>query len=254
MAGNRVQPGNRLTLTAPYAVASGAGLKVGNIFGVALSDAALNGTVEAAVEDVYSLAKVSAQAWAVGDLIYWDDTAKLATTSPTGNLLIGFATAVAANPSSTGNVKLLPPAGAATGYTLGNSAVVTISSAELLALNATPKQIIAAPGANLAIIPRKWLVRHAGGTAYAGIAAGEDLSLKYTDGSGAKAAADIETTGFLDQVTAQIRTAGGISASVAPVANAAVVAHLLSGEIITGDFDLEVLVYYDVVPTNFAGA
>ena len=35
MAGNFIQPGDTLTLTAPYTVASGAGAKVGSIFGVA---------------------------------------------------------------------------------------------------------------------------------------------------------------------------------------------------------------------------
>ena len=38
---NYVQPGNTITLTAPYAVASGDGLLVGSIFGVASGTAAL---------------------------------------------------------------------------------------------------------------------------------------------------------------------------------------------------------------------
>ncbi len=38
---NYVQPGNAITLTAPYAVASGDGLLVGSIFGVAAGAAAV---------------------------------------------------------------------------------------------------------------------------------------------------------------------------------------------------------------------
>ena len=38
---NFVQPGNTITLTAPYAVASGDGLLVGSIFGIAAGTAAL---------------------------------------------------------------------------------------------------------------------------------------------------------------------------------------------------------------------
>lgn len=129
-------------------------------------------------------------------------------------------------------------------------ATVTITSAQLLALNATPQTLVPAQGANKAIIPQLVVVRHAGGTAYAGIAAGEDLAVKYTDGSGAATTSSIETTGFLDQTTAQIRAVQG-SATLTPVANTPLVLHLLAGEITTGDFDLVVRVYYDIVETNF---
>jgi len=67
----------------------------------------LNGaTVEAETAGVFEQAKVSAQAWTVGALIYWDDAAKLTTTVPTSNKLIGTATAVAVNPSAVGRVRL----------------------------------------------------------------------------------------------------------------------------------------------------
>ena len=46
---NYIQPGNTITLTAPYAVTSGDGLLVGSIFGVAAADAANAETVEAAL-------------------------------------------------------------------------------------------------------------------------------------------------------------------------------------------------------------
>jgi predicted RecA/RadA family phage recombinase len=73
---NFVQPGNTITLTAPYAVASGDGLLVGSIFGVAAGTAALGEIVEAALVGVYELKKLGSQAWAVGDRIYWDNTAR----------------------------------------------------------------------------------------------------------------------------------------------------------------------------------
>jgi predicted RecA/RadA family phage recombinase len=65
-----VQPGNTITLTAPYAVAAGDGLQVGSIFVVASGTAALGETVEAALVGVYELKKLGSQAWAVGDRIY----------------------------------------------------------------------------------------------------------------------------------------------------------------------------------------
>ena len=44
---------------------------------------------EAAIVGVFDLTKVGSQAWAVGEKIYWDDTAKEATKTATSNTLIG---------------------------------------------------------------------------------------------------------------------------------------------------------------------
>jgi predicted RecA/RadA family phage recombinase len=103
---NFIQRGEILTLAAPYDVASGEGLLVGAIFGVATSAALSGAAVETSVCGVHELAKTSAQAWTVGAKIYWDDTAKVCTTVTTSNTLIGVAVAAAANPSAAGLVRL----------------------------------------------------------------------------------------------------------------------------------------------------
>ncbi len=123
-----------------------------------------------------------------------------------------------------------------------------ITTAPLLALNATPQEIVPAPGAGRALIFEGALIQKPAGTAYAGIAAGEDLSAKYTDASGAEVA-QCEATGFLDQAGEQIRwaraqTAASGPSDIVPVVNAALVLHLLIGEIITGDSDLNIEVHY----------
>lgn len=133
------------------------------------------------------------------------------------------------------------------GFISRGVADVTITSAQLLALNATPVTIIPAQGANTIIVPQTIIAQHAGGTAYAGIAAGEDIQLKYTNGSGAAASPILEITGFLDQTTAQRRLVGNDGATITPVVNAAIVAHMLAGEITTGNFALDIRVFYDVV-------
>jgi hypothetical protein len=139
----------------------------------------------------------------------------------------------------------------------GPAPTVTITSAQVLALNATPISVVAAPGAGLAVIPSRVMIHKPAGTAYGGIAAGEDLVLKYTNGSGAQCSSVVETTGFLDQTTAQTRVAHApgsmttVAGDYAPVANAAVVLHLLVGEITTGNSPLYVRVWYDIVPTVF---
>lgn len=132
-----------------------------------------------------------------------------------------------------------------------------VTSAQVLALHATPISIIAAQGAGKAIVPVQVKIYKPAGTAYAAVAAGEDLVLKYTNASGAQCSAVIETTGFLDQTTAQTRVAsflgstGSTAGDVTPVANAAVVLHLLVGEITTGDSPLHVEVIYSVTDVTF---
>lgn len=103
---NYIQPGKTVTVLAPYVLASGAGALVGTLFGVASNAAANGAEVEIVTEGVFELPKLSAQAWTVGALIYWDDTNKWCTTVVGSNVAIGKALAVAANPSATGVVRL----------------------------------------------------------------------------------------------------------------------------------------------------
>lgn len=103
---NQVLPGNTTDVAAPYTVVSGAGCLVGSLFGIAAYDAASGANVTLYHVGTFSIAKLSAQAWTVGALIYWDDAAKNATTVVSTNKLIGVAIKVAANPSATGQVRL----------------------------------------------------------------------------------------------------------------------------------------------------
>lgn len=107
---NYVQPGDSLKLAAPYNRSAGQGALVGSIFGVAAVDVLSGAEAVFDTVGVFDIAKVSAQAWAsVGLPIYWDDTDKVATTAAGtsgANKLIGVNIATAANPSSTGRVRL----------------------------------------------------------------------------------------------------------------------------------------------------
>lgn len=139
---------------------------------------------------------------------------------------------------------------------LGAHVDKVITSAQLLALNATPVTILAAPGAGLCIVPRLVQLYKPAGTAYADIAAGDDLVLKYTDGSGAQCSSVCEATGFLDQTTAEMRivgmpgSTGTTAGSYEPVADAAVVLHMLTGEVTTGTGGLVVRMFYDIVAST----
>lgn len=135
--------------------------------------------------------------------------------------------------------------------------VTTVTSAQVLALFGTPITVLPAPGSGIASIIKGVYIYKPAGTAYAGIASGEDLVLKYTNAAGQQVTSVIETTGFLDQTTAQRRyahpvaTTGSTAGDITPVDNAAVVLHLLVGEITTGDSPLYVEVHYDEVRTVF---
>ncbi|MHC0054148.1 DUF2190 family protein [Actibacterium sp. D379-3] len=103
---NYVQPGVSITVTAAAAASSGDGVKVGNLFGIASGDAAIGEKLVLSTEGVFDMPKVSANTFDVGALVYWDDTAKVVTSTASGNTRVGLAVTAAANPSGSVNVRL----------------------------------------------------------------------------------------------------------------------------------------------------
>lgn len=104
---NFIQEGKVLEFEAPTGgVTSGKAVKIGDILVIAAVTAAVTVRFNGHAEGVFEVDKVSAQAWTEGQQINWDNTAKLFTTVTTGNFKAGVASAVAANPSSTGKVRL----------------------------------------------------------------------------------------------------------------------------------------------------
>lgn len=103
---NYVQSGETLTLTAPYDVASGAGMLVGSLFAIATAAALSGATVECRPGGVYDLVKNTGEAWTAGAKIYWDNTNKRCTTTSSANTLIGVATQAQASSDAIGRVKL----------------------------------------------------------------------------------------------------------------------------------------------------
>lgn len=87
---NFISRGETLTLTAPYAVASGAGALVGRIFGVAVDTLANAAVGEFLIRGLVDLAK-DTSTFADGDKVYWDNSAKLATSTATSHDIIGYA-------------------------------------------------------------------------------------------------------------------------------------------------------------------
>ena len=101
-----IQSGHTLTLTAPDDLASGEGVLVGAIFGIAAHDALAGFPVETTTVGVFDIAKATGQAWAVGDRLFWDASEGQATTTATDNTLIGAAVLAAAAGDTVGRVRL----------------------------------------------------------------------------------------------------------------------------------------------------
>ncbi len=130
----------------------------------------------------------------------------------------------------------------------------TVTTAQVLALFATPIEIAPAPATGFANIFRSAGIYKAPGVAYDNIAAGENLAIGYTNAAGLVVSPEIETAGFLDSTGAQFRwvekraVAIAIVGDINPTAAANLVIKLEDAEIQTGDSDLIVWCYYDVVP------
>lgn len=124
-----------------------------------------------------------------------------------------------------------------------------VAVAQVLDLFDTPVVVLPGPtGLNKAHVPVSAIFYKPAGTAYA-VDAGDDIVLKYTDASGATLVT-CETTGFMDQATAQPRyVRAALTAAVAPVANAPIVVHILGSEITTGTSPLRIRLYYKEVDT-----
>lgn len=95
---NYIQNGHIITVPTPAGgIASGEGLIVGNIFGVAAYSASEGDPVELGTTGVFKLPKATAAVLAVGARVAWDNTAKNINLPGTGRFPVGIATEAAGN-------------------------------------------------------------------------------------------------------------------------------------------------------------
>ncbi|WP_316207589.1 DUF2190 family protein [Bradyrhizobium sp. SZCCHNR3118] len=100
--------GHNLTVPAPANVNSGDFLLIGaGIFGCAVHAAASGANLEMVTDGVFqNVPKATGAAWSIGDIIYWDNTAKNFTKTATNNTRVASATAAALAGDAVGQVKL----------------------------------------------------------------------------------------------------------------------------------------------------
>ena len=105
---NHIQNGAVIDLVLAGSILSGGCLLVGQLFGVAQKGGVTGDTVGLATEGVFDLPYGVAATVAVGDLIYWDDTAKNVTKTASTNKKVGYAVSSAASAAPLLRVRLVP--------------------------------------------------------------------------------------------------------------------------------------------------
>ena len=104
---NFVQPGDTITVTAPYAVDAGDGVLVGSLFGIACDDALQSATdLEIVTTGVFDIKKTAAITFGEGDAVYWDNSAKSCTNVAAGNRRIGSQAEIGGAAGGDANVRV----------------------------------------------------------------------------------------------------------------------------------------------------
>lgn len=123
---------------------------------------------------------------------------------------------------------------------------LTLTNAQVLALNTTAIDAIAAPGTTKMVQPLRGFIRHNYDTAAFGLTNVTDIEFKYTNSSGA-ALVKVPTTGVLDQA-ANKKAFSNAETDLIGVANAKVVVHAHgSADPITGEGTVTVGIWYKIV-------
>ena len=104
---NYIQKGDNVTIPAPIAVASGDVLVVGDLHGVVAGDAAEDEPCDLVTVGVFSLPKVGADSFDVGDRVHFDSATKLVTSTASGNVHIGTCVKIAVSASASVETKLV---------------------------------------------------------------------------------------------------------------------------------------------------
>lgn len=103
-----VHEGASIDYTPSAAIAAGDVVVQGDLVGVAKTLIAANALGSLAVDGVFDFAKATGggTAIAIGANVYWDDTNNVATTTATGNKLIGKCVKAAADADATVRVRM----------------------------------------------------------------------------------------------------------------------------------------------------
>lgn len=109
MATTYIQPGDVMTFTAPTGgVTKDAPVLIGGLLVIPQNTVAAGSTFDGYATGVHAVTKADSQAWTSGAVVYWDDTAKVFTTTAGTNKLVGCAAEAVASTAglTSGKVRL----------------------------------------------------------------------------------------------------------------------------------------------------
>jgi len=146
------------------------------------------------------------------------------------NILVGSAANVATSTAVTGDVTISNAGVTAIGAAKVLSSMLApstiqyatrdLSAAQVLALRATPLEVVPAVAGSIPEFISAELIYDFGGTAYTITAGGDDLQFRFNNGTGDLVSEVVETTGFLDQGADTVQVVGKASALISTGANA----------------------------------
>lgn len=107
-----ISDANVIEVTAPSGgTTSGLGLLIGSIFGIAVTTSLVGEVAPLRTEGIFDHTKEAAgsgQAFTAGDTVYWDDTNKRLTKTPTSNTKVGYAVAAALTTDTVLRFRIVP--------------------------------------------------------------------------------------------------------------------------------------------------
>lgn len=154
---NYVERGETIDVIAPYALASGAGCQVGNKFGVSALTVLSSAYTTLTVLGIFDLAK-DTSAFTDGQSVYWDNVNKVATSTPgNSNILIGVTNlnnpdGTTALGGSSGDATVRVRLNGSFAEGVSYNAVVSLTAAQLIAMEAAPVSVLAAPASGKALV------------------------------------------------------------------------------------------------------
>lgn len=245
---------NRLTFTADGAITQGAAVKLTDSMKVAISTAPTDLTIGIALSSADSGKDVLVElcgtyhnVWAGGTIEAGDAVVPttggdfIKTTSPDYQF-------VALNDAASGEMFTIVEYHVISGINdVVQVATVDISSAEILALYTTAKEVVAAPASGKALIFEKAIIMYDAGTTPYTIGSAENLEFKYTDKTGAAVSAALAASDILDETTDQYRLIPAINTALTPVAAAPICLSLAGANPTAGNGTLKVTIYYRVI-------
>lgn len=246
---------NRLTFTADGAITQGAAVKLTGSMKVAISTASTDITIGVALSSADDTKDVLVElcgayhnVWAGGVITAGDAVVPTTAGDFIKTTAVDYQFVALNGAAASGDMFTVVEFHVISGVNdIVQMATVTVSSAEILALYTTAKEIVAAPTSGKALIFEKAVIMYDYLTTAYTIGSATNLAFNYTDKTGAAVSATQAVTGMIDQVTDQYRFVPALATALTPVAAAKLVLSLAGANPTAGVGTLKVTIFYRVV-------